>query len=101
MHSCSISTGDTWLKNHVPAILSSPACTLDKCLVMLTWDEDDGSSANKVLTIFAGSGAKTGGVTSSVSYNHYSLLRTVEYIFGLPTQTSNDANGSPMTDLLH
>ncbi len=100
MHSCSISTGDNWLKGHVPAILNSPACTLDKCLVVVTWDEDNGSSGNHVLTIFAGSGAKTGGVTSSVKYTHYSMLRTAEYIFGLPTLTSNDANASPMTDML-
>jgi acid phosphatase len=100
MHDCSVSTGDTWLKNHLPAILNSQACTVDKCLLILTWDEDDSSQSNQVLTIFAGSAAKTGGVTSGVSYTHFSLLRTVENIFGLPTQTSNDANASPMTDLL-
>jgi hypothetical protein len=100
MHSCSISTGDNWLANHVPAILNSPACTSDKCLLILSWDEDNGNYGNRVLTIFAGSGAKTGGGTSSVHYTHYSALRTVEYIFGLPTLTSNDANASPMTDML-
>ncbi len=100
MHDCSVSTGDTWLSNNLPPILNSPACTVDKCLLILTWDEDDNSAGNHVLTIFAGSAAKTGGVTSSVSYNHFSLLRTVEDIFGLPTQTSNDAAASPMTDLL-
>jgi len=100
MHDCSVSTGDTWLKNNLPAILNSPSCTIDKCLLILTWDEDDSSQSNQVLTIFAGSGAKTGGVASAVSYNHFSLLRTVENIFGLPTQTSNDAGASPMTDLL-
>ncbi|HLO29460.1 MAG TPA: alkaline phosphatase family protein [Anaerolineales bacterium] len=100
MHDCSVSTGDTWLKNNLPAILNSPACTVDKCLLILTWDEDDSSQSNQVLTIFAGSAAKTGGVTSGVSYTHFSLLRTVENIFGLPTQTSNDAAASPMNDLL-
>ncbi len=100
MHSCSISTGDNWLKSHVPTILNSPACTSYKCLLVITWDEDSGSSGNHVLTIFAGSGAKTGGLTSAVKYTHYSLLRTVEYIFGLSTLTSNDANASPMTDML-
>jgi hypothetical protein len=100
MHDCSVSTGDTWLKNNLPAILNSPACTVDKCLLVLTWDEDDSSQANQVLTIFAGSGAKTGGATSAVSYTHFSLLRTIEDIFGLPTQTSNDAAASPMNDLL-
>ena len=100
MHDCSISTGDTWLSSNLPPILNSPACTVDKCLLILTWDEDDNSSGNHVLTVFAGSAAKTGGVASAVSYNHFSLLRTIENIFGLPTQTSNDAAASPMTDLL-
>ena len=100
MHNCSVSTGDSWLKSHLPSILNSPACTVDKCLLILTWDEDDGSHGNKVLTIFAGSGAKTGGAVSSKTYNHYSLLKTVETIFGLPTQTSNDINAVAMTDLL-
>ena len=100
MHNCSVSTGDNWLKSHVPAILNSPACTSEKCLLILSWDEDNGNYGNHILTIFAGSGARTGGATSSVKYNHYSALRTVEYIFGLPALTSNDANASPMTDLL-
>lgn len=100
MHDCSISSGDTWLKNNLPAILASPACTSETCLLIVTWDEDNGSQGNQVLTIFAGSGAKTGGVTSSVSYTHFSLLRTIEDIFGLPTQSSSDAAASPMSDLL-
>jgi acid phosphatase len=100
MHDCSVATGDTWLQNNLPAILNSPACTADKCLLVLTWDEDDNGQGNHVLTIFAGSAAKTGGATSSASYTHYSLLRTVENIFGLPTQTGNDAAASPMTDML-
>jgi len=100
MHNCSVATGDAWLKSHLPAILNSPACTVDKCLLMLTWDEDDGSQGNKVLTIFAGSGAKTGGVVSAKTYNHFSLLKTVETIFGLPTQTAKDAAASAMTDML-
>lgn len=100
MHNCSTLTGDTWLKNHVPAILNSRACTVDKCLLVLTWDEDNGNQNNRVLTIFAGSGAKTGGVVSTTPYNHFSLLKTVETIFGLSSQTPNDANASPMSDML-
>ncbi len=101
MHNCSVATGDSWLMSNLPGILNSPACTVDKCLLILTWDEDDRGQNNQVLTIFAGSAAKAGGVTSAVSYTHFSALRTVEDIFGLPTQTSNDAAASPMSDLLH
>ena len=100
MHDCPVSTGDTWLKNNLPPILNSPACTSDKCLVILTWDEDDSGQSNHVLTIFAGPAAKTGGATSGASYTHYSTLRTIEDIFGLPTQTTNDASAAPMTDML-
>ena len=99
MHSCPIATGDKWLQTNLPPILSSPACTVDKCLLILTWDEDENGSQNHVLTIFAGSAAKE-GVTSAVSYTHFSTLRTIEDIFGLPTQTANDATASPMTDML-
>jgi phosphatidylinositol-3-phosphatase len=100
MHDCPIATGDAWLKANVPPILNSPACTSDKCLIILTWDEDDHADGNQVLTIFAGSAAKTGGATSDAAYSHYSTLRTIEDIFGLPTQTSNDAQATPMTDML-
>jgi acid phosphatase len=100
MHDCAVATGDTWLKNNVPAILGSPACTLDKCLVVVTWDEDDKKGDNHILTIFAGSLAKTGGVSSAVAYSHYSVLRTVEDLLGLPSQGSNDAEATPMSDML-
>jgi phosphatidylinositol-3-phosphatase len=97
-HDCSITTGDTWLSQTVPTILSSPACTVETCLVQLTWDEDDGSQGNKVLTVFAGSGAKT-GFADATAYNHYSLLRTTEDIFGLPYQ-ANDATATSMSAML-
>jgi hypothetical protein len=98
-HSCPISTGDVWLSAHLPAILNSPACTTQRCLLMLTWDEDNGSQGNQVLTVFAGSAAKTGYMTST-RYDHFSLLRTIEALFRLPTQTTRDAAATPMTEML-
>ena len=100
MHSCSIDTGDTWLKNNVPSILNSAACTTQHCLVVVTWDESEVTASNQVLTIYAGPAAKTGGATSDVAYTHYSLLHTVEQIFGLATLTSNDAQAAVMGDML-
>ncbi len=101
MHDCSIAQGDAWLKANIPPILGSPACTADTCLLVLLWDEDDHLQNNQVLTIFAGSAAKTGGATSALAYTHYSLLRTIEDIFGLPALTANDGSASPMFDLLN
>ncbi len=100
MHDCSVDTGDTWLKNNIPAILNSSACTTQSCLVVVTWDEDDQAEGNHVLTIFAGPAAQVGGIASSKAYSHYSLLHTVEQIFGLPTLTINDAQAATMGDML-
>jgi outer membrane biosynthesis protein TonB len=98
-HDCSVATGDTWLSRNMPAILSSPACTTQRCLLILTWDEDDSSQSNHVLTVFAGSAARTGSV-SSTRYDHFSLLRTIESVLGVPTQTTHDAAATAMSDML-
>jgi phosphatidylinositol-3-phosphatase len=98
-HDCSVGTGDTWLSNNVPPILASPACTIESCLVILTWDEDDGSQSNQVLTVFAGSAARSSAV-SGVRYTHFNLLRTVEDVLGVGTQTASDGSAAPMTDML-
>lgn len=97
-HDCSLTVGDTWLSQNVPTILNSPACTQDQCLVMLTWDEDDGSQGNQVLAVFAGNLAKT-AYTDATAYNHYGLLRTTEDLFGLPYQ-ANDASATSMSGML-
>jgi acid phosphatase len=98
-HDCSVGTGDTWLSRNLPAILSSPSCTTQRCLLILTWDEDDSSQSNHVLTVFAGSAARTGSV-SSTRYDHFSLLLTIETLLGVPTQTANDAAATAMSDML-
>ncbi len=80
MHDCPIATGDTWLKNNMPPILSSPACTVDKCLLILTWDEDDNGPNNHVLTIFAGSAAKTGRDVGRVVHSLLDAAHHREYL---------------------
>src|SRR5207302_3731583 len=95
---CSVSTGDTWLANNVPAILNSTAFTQQHSLLAVVWDEDDGSASNQVAWIGVGYGVKTNYV-SNVSYNHYSFLKTIETAWGLSTLTSTDGSASAMTDL--
>lgn len=99
MHNGTVQQGDTWLSQQVPLILKSPAFTQQHSLLVITWDEGLKTGSNTVLTIFAGYGVKTGYV-SSVSYNHYSLLRTEEDAWGLSPIASGDKGASPMTDLL-
>jgi hypothetical protein len=98
MHGCSIATGDKWLSREVPAILSSPAFTGSRSLLVITFDEGD-SANNTVPLIFAGSAAKH-GYQSAHRYTHYSLLHTIENQWGLAPLTANDAGAALMTDLL-
>lgn len=88
--------GDTWLSEQVPAIMGSPAFTAGKSLLVLTWDE--GSFSDQVVTIFAGASVRP-AAQSAASYDHYSLLRTIEHAWGLAPLTSNDGSTTPMTDL--
>jgi hypothetical protein len=83
-NSTNIPTGDTWLKNHVPAILSSAAYTQGGLLVIV-WDEDDNSTGNNPIPIFVMSPyAKSSAYVSATQANHYSLLATFEDGLGLP-----------------
>ena len=89
MHSCSVATGDVWLRNWVPRILASPAWQ-DGGVLFITWDEgstDAGccthAAGGKVDTLVVSPLARS-GFTSLVPYDHYSLLRTIEEAWGLP-----------------
>src|SRR5207253_10932473 len=77
MHDCSVQTGDSCLKQQVPLILGSAAFKTQHSLLALTWDEDDSSASNQVPLILVGTGVAAGS-RSSVTYDHYSLLHTIE-----------------------
>jgi hypothetical protein len=94
-HNCSVATGDEWLRATVGMITGS-ASWKPGSVLFVTWDEDDGSSSNRVLTIVLRAGH--GHAESSVAYNHYSLLATIEDLLGLP-RLANAARAQPMTDL--
>jgi hypothetical protein len=89
MHDCSISTGDTWLKGFLPKILGSSAYKADG-LIVVTFDEGTSNlgGGGKVATIVISPKAKA-GFTSSVAHNHYSLVRTVEALWGMPCMASS------------
>ncbi len=97
-HDCSILTGDQWLEKYVSLILKSPSFTQKKSLLILTWDEDDGSRDNHIATIFVGNGVKK-GYQSAVRYDHYSLLHTIEEVLKLTPINTNDATASVMNDM--
>jgi phospholipase C len=98
MHDCSVQTGDTWLSQVVPRILSSPAFTQQHSLLVIVWDEGNADN-NNVPIIFAGPAAKR-GYRSSAYYSHYSLLHTLEHQWGLAPLTQNDKTAPLMDDML-
>ena len=51
----------------------------------------------RIATIMVGANLKGGRYDKPLT--HYSLLRTLEDMYGLPYCTANDANASPITDV--
>jgi acid phosphatase len=92
-----IKQGDTWLSGQLPNILNSPAYTSQNSLIIIVWDEDDSSGTNQVPAILIAKNVKA-GFKSSVSYSHYSILKTIESAWGLSSLTTNDASASAMSD---
>ena len=56
MHDGTIAQGDTWLSSQIPALLSSPAWTQQRSLLVITWDEDDNAPGNQVATLVIADG---------------------------------------------
>ena len=94
-HDCSNSVVDAWLAQTVPTILNSPAWQ-DGGVLYVTWDEGE-DSANSVLTLVIH--PDTLLHKSDRSYNHYSLLATIEDQLGLP-RLGAAAQATSMNDLL-
>jgi len=89
MHDCSIATGDTWLRNQVPAILNSAAFR-NGGVLFITWDEGStnagcctNAAGGRIVTLVISPLART-GFQSSVAETHYSLLRTIEDSWNMP-----------------
>ncbi len=82
MHDCSVATGDAFLKRFLAPVVANPAFA--HTLVFITWDEgtDSTGGGGRVATIAVGPTVRP-GVKSTVAHTHYSLLRTVENIWGL------------------
>ncbi|MFC9676764.1 alkaline phosphatase family protein [Streptomyces sp. NPDC056949] len=95
MHDCSVSTGDTWLKNNLSAYATW--AKTHNSLLVVTFDEDNRLAGNKIPTVLYGQQV-TPGATSATTYNHYDVLRTIEDMYGLP-HAGNAASGKDITGI--
>ncbi|WP_354245023.1 alkaline phosphatase family protein [Arthrobacter sp. UYEF20] len=88
-----LESADSWLQQQVPAILDSPAFKQDGVLV-ITFDESEGNTSGPAGVPGGTAGGRVGalvlspftkgGTTSDRTYNHFSLLASIEDIFSLP-----------------
>ncbi len=80
MHDGSVAQGDAWLSRNIEPYVKWAMA--HNSLLIITWDEDDGSADNRIVTIFVGPMVTPG--VSGQQINHYSILRTLEAMYGLP-----------------
>ncbi|MGA3152968.1 MAG: alkaline phosphatase family protein [Streptosporangiaceae bacterium] len=94
MHSCDVAAGDSWLRVHIGGYASWAMS--HHSLLILTWDENDGSSGNQIPTIFAGQMVRPGRYGEPVT--HYSVLATIEAAYGL-RRDGRAAAAKPITSI--
>jgi hypothetical protein len=91
---CSVSTGDTWASRHLDAY--AQWAKTHNSLLIVTWDEDNGTPVNQIATFFVGARITPGNYSERI--DHYTVLRTIEAMYGLPA-LGQAANRSPITDV--
>jgi acid phosphatase len=80
MHDCPKADADDWLRHTIDAYITW--AEHNNSLLVLTFDEDNRTDGNHIPTIVLGAHVKPGDHTERI--DHYSLLRTVEDMYGLP-----------------
>lgn len=94
MHDGSIAQGDAWLAKNIEPY--AQWAMTHNSLLIVTWDEDNGSADNRIATIFIGPMVKPG--TSAQRINHYNILRTLSEIYSLP-YLGESAQAEPITEV--
>ena len=80
MHDGSVERGDAWLREKLGPYAAW--CLKSDDILIVTFDEDDGSDSNRITTVFFGRLVAPGQYDRRI--DHYSVLRTIEALEGLP-----------------
>ena len=106
MHDCAIEDGDAWLQTWVTKILASPAWQQNGVL-FITFDESFASDTSGCCEVAKGGHIVTLVISplgkpayqSTIAYDHYSLLGTIEELWDLPKlEGAACACAPPMVD---
>lgn len=96
---------DNWLHGFLPKVINSSA--FNNTIVFITWDESLVPStqisntipSNNVLLIAVSPDSKKGFAENTTFYSHYSLLATIEEIYGLGNLGRNDTTANVLNNL--
>jgi phosphatidylinositol-3-phosphatase len=80
MHDGTIAQADAWLNRELSGYANWAVA--NNSLLILTWDEDDDGPRNQIPTVIYGAHVQPG--TYNQQINHYSVLSTLEQMYGLP-----------------
>jgi acid phosphatase len=94
MHSGSIQQADNWLRNKLSRYVTWAHD--NNSLLIIDWDEDDGTRENRIPTIFVGPMVKAGQYSERI--DHYTVLRTIEDMYGL-SHLGHSAAAAPIIDI--
>jgi phosphatidylinositol-3-phosphatase len=81
---------DTWVSQNLDAY--KQWCINNNSLLIVTYDEDDFTSTNKIATVFYGAHVAVG--TYSETINHYNILRTIEDANSLTSHAGSAATAT-------
>ena len=71
--------GDRWLREKLDAYVQW--AQKNNSLLIVTWDEDDGTENNRIATLFVGPMVKPGKYAQRI--DHYNVLRTLSDMYGI------------------
>jgi acid phosphatase len=92
MHDCGVAAGDGWARDHLAGYAAW--AQHHNSLLIVTFDEDNGSQDNHIATVLVGSMVQPGA--SGQRIDHYNLLRTLEDMYGL-SPLGSAAGAAPLT----
>jgi acid phosphatase len=88
-----VQRGDAWLKKNLSDYIRW--AKTHNSLLILTFDEDEFTPKNHMLTLFAGARVRAGEYSEPI--NHFNILHTLEAMYDLPVTDSSKA--VPVTDI--
>jgi hypothetical protein len=97
-HDTNVAVASEWLRRAFDSRLSDPKFIQDM-LFVVTFDESQTfTPGNPIYTVLFGPGVVPGS-TSQKRYDHYSILRTIEDAFLLPSLGRGDLEASSISDI--